>query len=240
VRADDILGAIGNTPLVGLPTFSKPGVTIYAKLEGHNPTGSMKDRIALAMVDDAGRCRQLAFVLRLPETLLKQPIELPQSAGEPGAHFGIFHRLGGRGADEKTASRAALLLEVGSECSFVNAHKALAQRVARLQRRRDFAAAVLDVAFHCFQVKRVLVTECSIQAGAVHAGGRAQIVQRCACKSTAPERSGGAVQSLFRVVLARAAARIGWSVCCHGRRESIEKLSTEVRHTHARHCHCVH
>jgi cysteine synthase B len=54
VRADDILGAIGNTPLVGLPTFAaNDAVKIFAKLEGHNPTGSMKDRIALRMIRDA-------------------------------------------------------------------------------------------------------------------------------------------------------------------------------------------
>jgi [CysO sulfur-carrier protein]-thiocarboxylate-dependent cysteine synthase len=54
VRADDILGAIGNTPLVGLPTFAPTDqVRIFAKLEGHNPTGSMKDRIALRMIQEA-------------------------------------------------------------------------------------------------------------------------------------------------------------------------------------------
>ena len=46
--------AIGNTPLVELPTFSpRPGVRLWAKLEGSNPSGSVKDRIALAMLDDA-------------------------------------------------------------------------------------------------------------------------------------------------------------------------------------------
>ncbi len=46
--------AIGNTPLVELPSFSpKPGVRIWAKLEGANPSGSVKDRIALAMFDAA-------------------------------------------------------------------------------------------------------------------------------------------------------------------------------------------
>jgi cysteine synthase B len=51
---DDILGAIGNTPLVGLPSFAPtPGVRLYAKLEGHNPSGSMKDRIALRMITEA-------------------------------------------------------------------------------------------------------------------------------------------------------------------------------------------
>jgi cysteine synthase B len=51
VRADTILGAIGNTPLVGLPSMSpNPRVRLWAKLEGSNPTGSTKDRIALEMV----------------------------------------------------------------------------------------------------------------------------------------------------------------------------------------------
>src|SRR3954466_12615503 len=50
----DIVEAIGNTPLVELPRMSpKPGVRIYAKLEGHNPTGSVKDRVAKAMIDAA-------------------------------------------------------------------------------------------------------------------------------------------------------------------------------------------
>ena len=48
-----LLDLIGNTPLVELPRLSPPGVRIYAKLEGQNPTGSIKDRIALAMVDAA-------------------------------------------------------------------------------------------------------------------------------------------------------------------------------------------
>src|ERR1700704_4898809 len=46
--------AIGNTPLVELPSFSpKPGVRLWAKLEGANPSGSVKDRVALAMLDAA-------------------------------------------------------------------------------------------------------------------------------------------------------------------------------------------
>jgi [CysO sulfur-carrier protein]-thiocarboxylate-dependent cysteine synthase len=54
VRAADILEAIGNTPLVGIQRLSpKPGVRLWAKLEGQNPTGSLKDRIALAMVEEA-------------------------------------------------------------------------------------------------------------------------------------------------------------------------------------------
>jgi len=51
--AGSLLDLIGNTPLVELRQLSPEGVRIYAKLEGQNPTGSIKDRIALAMVDAA-------------------------------------------------------------------------------------------------------------------------------------------------------------------------------------------
>jgi cysteine synthase B len=51
--AESLLDLIGNTPLVELSRLSPPGVRIYAKLEGQNPTGSIKDRVALAMVDAA-------------------------------------------------------------------------------------------------------------------------------------------------------------------------------------------
>jgi len=56
VKADDILAAVGNTPLVGIQRLSpNPGVRLWAKLEGQNPTGSLKDRIAVRMVEDAER-----------------------------------------------------------------------------------------------------------------------------------------------------------------------------------------
>jgi cysteine synthase B len=49
-----LLDLIGNTPLVELPRLSpKPEVRLYAKLEGQNPTGSIKDRVALALIADA-------------------------------------------------------------------------------------------------------------------------------------------------------------------------------------------
>jgi cysteine synthase len=45
---------IGNTPLVEMPSLSpRPGIRLFAKLEGQNPSGSLKDRIALYMVDRA-------------------------------------------------------------------------------------------------------------------------------------------------------------------------------------------
>ena len=52
--ARSLLDLIGNTPLVELPRLTpNPNVQLYAKLEGQNPTGSIKDRVALAMVEEA-------------------------------------------------------------------------------------------------------------------------------------------------------------------------------------------
>jgi [CysO sulfur-carrier protein]-thiocarboxylate-dependent cysteine synthase len=53
VVASSLLDLIGSTPLVALERLSPPGRTIYAKLEGQNPTGSVKDRVALKMVETA-------------------------------------------------------------------------------------------------------------------------------------------------------------------------------------------
>jgi len=51
---NNILDTIGNTPIVKINRLNKnPDVTIFAKLEGFNPTGSIKDRIALKMIEQA-------------------------------------------------------------------------------------------------------------------------------------------------------------------------------------------
>ncbi len=53
-RYGNVLESVGNTPLVELPRLAPAtGVRIYAKLEGQNPTGSVKDRVAKAMIDRA-------------------------------------------------------------------------------------------------------------------------------------------------------------------------------------------
>ena len=51
--ASSLLDLIGSTPLVEFTHLAPPGRRIYAKLEGQNPTGSIKDRVALAMVEAA-------------------------------------------------------------------------------------------------------------------------------------------------------------------------------------------
>ena len=51
--AKSVLELVGNTPLVELTRLSPEGVRLYAKLEGQNPTGSIKDRVAKAMIEAA-------------------------------------------------------------------------------------------------------------------------------------------------------------------------------------------
>jgi len=54
MRYDDLLASVGGTPLVGLPTLSpSPDVRLWAKLEDRSPTGSIKDRAVLAMIQHA-------------------------------------------------------------------------------------------------------------------------------------------------------------------------------------------
>ena len=54
MSALDYFSAIGSTPLVELPHSSpKPGVRLFAKLEGNNPSGSIKDRVALRIIQAA-------------------------------------------------------------------------------------------------------------------------------------------------------------------------------------------
>ncbi len=83
-----MLGVIGNTPLVGIHALSpKPSVRLYAKLEGQNPGGSSKDRIALAMVDQAER----DGTLRPGDTILEP------SSGNTGIGLALVAKLRGYG-----------------------------------------------------------------------------------------------------------------------------------------------
>jgi [CysO sulfur-carrier protein]-thiocarboxylate-dependent cysteine synthase len=60
VLSPSLLDTIGSTPLVELPRLSpKKSVRLYAKLEGQNPTGSIKDRVARAMIEDAEAAGEL-------------------------------------------------------------------------------------------------------------------------------------------------------------------------------------
>jgi cysteine synthase B len=81
-----ILETIGNTPLVELKSFSPhPGVQIYAKLEGANPSGSIKDRIAKKMVEEAEADGRLK-----PGTILLEP-----TSGNTGIALAMIARVKG-------------------------------------------------------------------------------------------------------------------------------------------------
>jgi [CysO sulfur-carrier protein]-thiocarboxylate-dependent cysteine synthase len=85
-KFDSILGLIGNTPLIGVHQLSpKPGVKIWAKLEGQNPGGSSKDRIALKMIELA----EEDGVLKPGATILEP------SSGNTGIGLALVAKLRG-------------------------------------------------------------------------------------------------------------------------------------------------
>ena len=58
-RFDNILGTVGNTPVVRINKLGPEGINIFAKLEYFNPMGSVKDRLALGVIEDAERRGEL-------------------------------------------------------------------------------------------------------------------------------------------------------------------------------------
>ena len=108
---DSILDAIGNTPLVRLDHFSpRPGVSVYVKLEGYNPTGSVKDRIALFMI----RAAEEAGELQPGQTVLEP------TSGNTGISLAMVCRMKGYPLlcvlpDNVTPEREALLRAFGAD-----------------------------------------------------------------------------------------------------------------------------
>jgi cysteine synthase len=119
VKAADILDAVGNTPLVGIQRLSpKQSVRIWAKLEGQNPTGSLKDRIALAMVEDAEASGALT-----PEKVILEP-----TSGNTGISLSLVARRKGYRLmvvmpDNASEERIRLLELYGAEIVFSPADK---------------------------------------------------------------------------------------------------------------------
>ena len=84
MRYKSMLDAIGNTPLVELKSFSPhPGVQIFAKLEGFNPSGSVKDRIAKLMIEEAE-----ASGIMKPGSILLEP-----TSGNTGIALAMIARV---------------------------------------------------------------------------------------------------------------------------------------------------
>lgn len=110
----NILDTIGNTPLVFLPTISsETGVNIYAKLEGNNPTGSVKDRIAKYMMQKA----ESEGLLEGNKTVLEP------TSGNTGISLGLVCKLMGYNLtvvmpDNVSEERVQLLRAYGAEIIF--------------------------------------------------------------------------------------------------------------------------
>ncbi|GAC1318899.1 MAG: cysteine synthase [Chloroflexota bacterium] len=114
--ASSIEAAIGNTPLVELPSFSlRVGVRIWAKLEGANPTGSVKDRVALAMLNDA---EARGVLRRGTERIILEP-----TSGNTGIALAMLARRRGYRflavlPDNVSIERRQLLEVYGAELEF--------------------------------------------------------------------------------------------------------------------------
>jgi [CysO sulfur-carrier protein]-thiocarboxylate-dependent cysteine synthase len=133
----NILDAIGHTPLVELAALSpRPEVRLYAKLEGANPTGSIKDRIARQMVLEAERAGRLA-----PGSVILEP-----TSGNTGIGLAMIARLRGYHfvavmPDNVTRERREVLALYGAEivsspgAEGSNGAVRLAERMAREDRR---------------------------------------------------------------------------------------------------------
>ncbi|GAA3203234.1 PLP-dependent cysteine synthase family protein [Dactylosporangium siamense] len=116
-RYESVLEACGNTPLVGLPRLSpSPEVRLWAKLEDRNPTGSVKDRVALWMVkaaEEAGR-------LRAGDTIIEP------TSGNTGIALAMVAKLRGYRLvcvmpENVSAERTTLLRMYGAEIIFSEA-----------------------------------------------------------------------------------------------------------------------
>ena len=108
------LSAVGNTPLVELPRMTpKPGVRIFAKLEEQNPTGSVKDRVALSMVEAAEESGEL-----LPGQRILEP-----TSGNTGISLAMIGKVKGYPVsvvtpESATPERVELLRMYGAEIIF--------------------------------------------------------------------------------------------------------------------------
>jgi cysteine synthase len=108
------LSAVGNTPLVELPKMTpKPGVRIFAKLEEQNPTGSVKDRVALSMVEAAEESGEL-----LPGQRILEP-----TSGNTGISLAMIGKVKGHPVsvvmpESATPERVELLRMYGAEIIF--------------------------------------------------------------------------------------------------------------------------
>jgi [CysO sulfur-carrier protein]-thiocarboxylate-dependent cysteine synthase len=136
MKHKSILDTIGNTPLVQVPSLSpSPNVRLWVKLEGQNPTGSVKDRIALALIEAGESSGELT----------KEKTILEPTSGNTGIALAMVSAIRGYRftavmPDNASAERVSLLKAYGAEIVFspgekgTNGSVALAQEMAADER----------------------------------------------------------------------------------------------------------
>ncbi len=119
--ASEIIDEIGNTPIVDVSRFSpNPNVRLLAKLESHNPTGSVKDRVALSLID---RAESDGLLIRGSGGVILEP-----TSGNTGIGLAMIGRLRGYQVkavmpESVSAERVQLLRGFGAEVIFSAAEK---------------------------------------------------------------------------------------------------------------------
>jgi len=114
MRYDSLLDSVGHTPLVGLPRLSPaPDVRLWAKLEDRNPTGSVKDRAAFFMIEQAEKDGLLA-----PGTTILEP-----TSGNTGISLAMVAHLRGYNMicvmpENTSAERRQILEMFGAQVIF--------------------------------------------------------------------------------------------------------------------------
>ncbi|MBI2866616.1 MAG: cysteine synthase family protein [Chloroflexi bacterium] len=136
-----VLEAIGHTPLVELPNLSpKPGVHLFAKLEGHNPTGSLKDRIARYMIEAAETSGELT----------KDRTILEATSGNTGISLAMVARVKGYRLTvvmpENVSPERAQMLEVfGAKIVYSEASRGTNGAIIQVQRMVQWDDAFYNI-----------------------------------------------------------------------------------------------
>ena len=89
-KYDSILETVGNTPVVRINNLAPPHVTLYVKVESFNPLGSVKDRLALGVIEDAER----SGAIKPGQTVVESTRDCPAQQNPPVAflHTGAWHK----------------------------------------------------------------------------------------------------------------------------------------------------
>jgi len=119
MRYENILQAIGSTPLIRINNLNpNPNVSIYAKFEGANPTGSIKDRIALKMIEQA----------EIEGTLTKDKTIIEATSGNTGIAIAMIGAVKGYKVeivmtDKVSIERRKMIKAFGATVTLVDGSK---------------------------------------------------------------------------------------------------------------------